>query len=93
MGNSAEAIHQVLVESAPVEANHTEDVFIFVPVGTGEKISVKISVEICGEKAVEDLQCDIGIELEEAITKAMVGHFGFSKKFRSSEYKGDIRLA
>lgn len=93
MGDSAEAIHQILVESAPVEANHTEDVFIFVPTGTGEKISCKVSIEICGKKEHEDLQCDIGIELEEAITKAMVGHFRFTKAFRSSEYKGDIRLA
>jgi len=93
MGNSAEAVHQILAQSSPVEANHTEDVFIFVPTGTGEKISVKVSVEICGQKQHEDLQCDIGIELEEVITKAMVGHFGFVKSFRSSEYKGNIRLA
>lgn len=93
MVNSAKAVHEVLVSSSPVEANHTEDVFIFVPVGTGEKISVKVSVEVCGENPAEDLQCDISIELEEAITKAMVGHFGFSKRFRSSEYKGTIRLA
>ena len=93
MGNRSEAIHEILVQGAPTAANHTEDVFIFVPNGTGEKISCKVSIEICGEKAAEDLQCDISIELEEAVTKAMVGHFGFTKAFRSSEYKGTIGLA
>lgn len=91
MVNSAEAIHEVLVSRTPVETNHTEDVFIFVPDGTGEKISVKVSVEICGEKSYEDLQCDIGIELEETVTKTMVGHHGFLKAFRSSEHKGNIQ--
>lgn len=93
MVNSAPEVHEVLASSAPTQANHTEDVFIFVPAGTGEKISVKVSIEICGEKPAEDLQCDISIELEEVITKAMVGNFGFAKRFRSSEYKGLIKLS
>lgn len=93
MGTHPQAIHEILVPSYSDQANHTKDVFIFVPNGTGEKICCKVSVEVCGEVAAEDLQCDISIELEEVVTKAMVGHFGFTKKFRSSEHEGNIQWA
>lgn len=92
MGNNSEANNQVLGEGFAIEANETEDVYIFVSTRTGEVFGVKVSIQVCSEVALEDQRCDMLIDLEEAITQTVVGNYRLTKKFHQKEYLGSLRL-
>lgn len=92
MGNHSEADNKVLVQRTPIAANHTEDVFYYMSVGKGEVFRCQISIEICCEVALEDRRCDLLVELQEALSKTMVGVFKLTKKAHIAEYHGTIRL-
>lgn len=88
MDNNAEADNEVVAESDPVKAVHTEDLYYYVSTGKGEIFRCEISVEICVEERLEDRRCDLIIDLEEAIAKTMVGMYGLTQKTHISEYHG-----
>lgn len=93
MGNNSEADRPLLAEGASVEATHTEDVFLFVPAGTGEALRVKVSIEVHCEDKLEDVRCNMLIDLEEAINQTVVGRYRLLKKRHQKEYKGTVRLS
>lgn len=92
LGNNSEADNQVVGQSFAIEANDTEDVWVFMSTGTGEIFSVKVSVEVCSEVSLEDRRADLLVDFEEALTKTMVGMYRLTKKMHLQEYKGTLRL-
>lgn len=80
-------------KSFAIEANDTEDVFVFMSTGTGEVFGVKVSVQICSQIELEDRRCDLLTDFEDALVKTMVGLYGLTKKMHIQEYKGTLWLS
>lgn len=90
MGDNSSTDNKVVVQSTAVEANHTEDVHYYVSTRTGEVFRVQVSIEICCQVSSEDKRCDLLLELEEALSKTVVGLHGLTKKMHISEYHGTV---
>lgn len=90
MGNNSGSDNEVVVQSVAVEANHTEDVHYYVSTGAGEVFRVQVSIEICCQVSFEDKRCDLLLELEEALSKTVVGMHKLTKKMHISEYHGTV---
>lgn len=93
MGDNTKADRPLLDEGSSVEATHTEDVFVFMPVGTGQALRVKVLIEVHCEDKLEDTRANMLIDLEEALLKTMVGHYRLLKKSHLKEYKGTVRFS
>lgn len=90
MGDNSSTDNKVVVQGTAVEANHTEDVYYYVSTRKGEVLRCQISVEICCQVSREDERCDLMLELEEALSKTMVGMHKLTKKMHISEYHGTV---
>ena len=90
MGDNSSADNKMVGEVPPVAANHTEDVFYYVSTRKGKVFRVQISIEVCCEISLEDERCDMLINLQEALSKTMVGMHQLTQKTHISEYHGFI---
>ena len=71
----SEADNKVVESSAETPVQIRQGVYTFMSNVEGEIFSVAISIEVLGQKGLEDRACDIQLELDEALQRVVVGNF------------------
>lgn len=92
MGSNSKAGNEVVESRAEIAIQDREDVCVYMSTGSSQILGCKVSVEIYNEEGLEDTAVDLSIDVQEAVSKVLVGMYKLTKKMYSTEYKDAVRL-